>query len=154
MICHRLAEEIAQLDIPLTVISNDLHVANVLTYRENINLIVPGGNCRFGSYSLLGEPGLSFLDSINCDLFFMSAAAVDEVCISETHFELVHLKRAMINAALEVVLLVDSSRFMSRALYRTVKIDQLDRIITDSGLTEKDRAKFPAQKPAFTIAEL
>ena len=154
VICHLLAEEIARLDLPLTVISNDLHVANVLTYRENITLIVPGGGCRFGSYSLLGEPGLGFLDSINCDIFFMSAAAIDETSVSETHLELVHMKRAMIAAATEVILLADSSRFMSRALYRTVTIDAIGRIITDAGLTDEDRAKFPPQKPVFTIAEV
>lgn len=154
VVCHRLAEEIAQLDMPLTVISNDLHVANVLTYRENITLMVPGGSCRYGSYSLLGEPGLSFLETINCDIFFTSAAAVDETCLSETHLELGHLKRAMMGAASQVVLLADSSRFMSRALYRTVTIDQVDLIITDPGVSEDDRARFPSQKPRFIIAQM
>lgn len=154
VVCHRLAEEIAKIDIPLTVITNDLHVANVLTYRENISLIVPGGSSRFGSYSLLGEPGVSFLETINCDIFFTSAAAVDETCVSETHFDLVHLKQAMMNAASRVVLLADSSRFMSRALYRTATIDRVDLIITDTGVTDEDRARFPPQKPHFVIADI
>ncbi|WP_353471573.1 DeoR/GlpR family DNA-binding transcription regulator [Salipiger sp. H15] len=154
VICHRLADEIAQLEIPLTVITNDVYVAKQLTYRENITLIVPGGACRYGSFSLLGEPGLSFLRNIHCDIFFMSAAAIDETGVSETHLELGHLKRAMIAAASEVVLLADSSRFMSRALHRTVPIEEIDRIITDSGLLEEDRAKFPPQKPKFTVLEV
>lgn len=154
VICHRLADEIARLEIPLTVISNDLYVAKALTYRQNISLIVPGGSCRFGSYSLLGEPGASFLGNIHCDIFFMSAVAIDEAGVSETHLELVHLKQAMMAAATEVDLLADSSRFMSRALYRTAPIDAIDRIITDSGLPEEDRAKFLPRKPAFIVAEI
>jgi DeoR family transcriptional regulator of aga operon/DeoR family galactitol utilization operon repressor len=154
VICHILADEIAHLDIPLTVITNDLYVAKALTYRKNITLIVPGGACRFGSYSLLGEPGESFLKNLHCDIFFMSAAAIDESGVSETLLELVHLKRAMIDAATDVVLLADSSRFMSRALHRTVPITQIGHIITDSGFPEEDRSKFPKMKPAFTIVKI
>lgn len=154
VICHLLADEIARLDMPLTVISNDLYVAKALTYRDNITLIVPGGVCRYGSFSLLGEPGETFLADIHCDIFFMSAAAVDEKAVSETNLDLVQLKQAMLNAAQKVVLLVDSSRFMSRALHRTAMIEQLDKVITDPGLPEKEQAKFPQLKPEFVIAEL
>tara|TARA_R110001583_G_scaffold106752_1_gene255084 strand:- start:2949 stop:3755 length:807 start_codon:yes stop_codon:yes gene_type:complete len=154
VICHLLADEIAQLDMPLTVISNDLYVANALTYKENITLIVPGGASRFGSFSLLGEPGESFLRDIHCDIFFMSAAAVDMNGASETHLELVHLKRCMIEAAQDVVLLADSSRFMSRALHRTTTLDNIDTIITDEGLPEDERVKFPTQNPTLKIVQL
>ena len=152
VICHLLAEEIAGLDIPLTIITNDLHVAQVLTYKPNIKLIVPGGACRFGSFSLLGEPGLSFLADIRCDLFFMSAAAIDEQCVSETLLELVQLKRAMIAAANKVILLADSSRFMERALHKTAAIDAIDTIITDEGLAREQIDKFPSPGPQFITA--
>ncbi|TPW28861.1 DeoR/GlpR transcriptional regulator [Martelella alba] len=152
--CHLLADEIANLDLPLTVITNDLYVAKVLTYKQNIKLIVPGGACRFGSFSLLGEPGLSFLADIRCDLFFMSAAAVDETCISETMLELVQLKRAMIEAAGKVILLADSSRFMERALHKTAAIDKVNIIITDEGLRQDDIDKFPSPGPTFIKAAM
>lgn len=151
VICHRLAEEIAKVEYPLTVITNDLYVAKQLTYRDNITLIVPGGACRVGSYSLLGEPGLSFLKDIHCDVFFTSATAIDETGTSETNLELGHMKRAMAAAAREVVLIADSSRFMSCALHRTVPIGSIDLIITDSGLLEEDIAKFSLHKPRFKI---
>lgn len=153
VICHRLADRIAELEFPLTVITNDLYVAKQLTYRDNITLMVPGGACRVGSFSLLGEPGLSFLRDIHCDIFFMSAAAIDENGASETNLELGHMKRAMAEAASEVVLLADSSRFMSCALHRTVPIGSVDLVITDSGLLEEDRAKFPPHKPRFQAVD-
>ncbi|MCA0044918.1 DeoR/GlpR family DNA-binding transcription regulator [Celeribacter litoreus] len=154
VVCHLLADEIAKLTIPLTVITNDLYVANTLTYKENIALHVPGGACRFGSFSLLGSPGEDFLKDIRCDIFFMSAAAVDETCVSETIIEMVQLKRAMVDAAREVILLADSSRFMERALHRTVAIDRINTIITDEGLSEESRHRFPSPQPAFRIASM
>ncbi|MFV0336121.1 MAG: DeoR/GlpR family DNA-binding transcription regulator [Tropicimonas sp.] len=154
VICHMLADEIARLDIPLTVVTNDLYVAHALAYHANITLIVPGGTCRFGSFSLLGEPGETFLKDIRCDTCFMSSAAVDETSISETHLELVQVKRAMIAAARDVVLLAESSRFMARALHRTAEIDRVGTIITDNGLSPEDREKFPSPSPAFRIVNV
>jgi len=144
-VTHDLADAMAALDLPLTVITNDLYVAKALTYRERIKLIVPGGACRFGAFSLLGEPGISFLQDIRCDLLFMSAQAVDSDCISETMLELVQLKRAMIDAADRTVLLADSSRFSARALYRTASLDRLHTIITDDGLPDEDRDRIVAR---------
>ena len=154
VVCHLLANEVAQLPFPLTVITNDLYVAKALTYRENIKLIVPGGACRYGSFSLLGEPALSFLKDIRCDIYFMSAAAVDETCVSETLLELVQLKRAMVEAARDTVLIADSSRFMARALHRTAAIEQISTVVTDAGLADEDLIRFPSPTPVFRIAQL
>ena len=154
VVCHLLANEVAQLPFPLTVITNDLYVAKALTYRENIKLIVPGGACRYGSFSLLGEPALSFLKDIRCDIYFMSAAAVDETCVSETLLELVQLKRAMVEAARDTVLIADSSRFMARALHRTAAIEQISPVVTDAGLADEDLIRFPSPTPVFRIAQL
>lgn len=143
-IAHHLADAIVSLDIPLTVITNDIYVANKLTYKPPIKLVVPGGANRFGAYSLLGEPGVSFLKDVRCDLFFMSAQAVDADCASDTVLELVELKRTMLEAAQKTILLADSSRFNARALYRIANLDKVQAIITDEGLSGKDREKIHA----------
>ena len=118
VVAHILADEIAATNIPLTVFTNDIYVAKVLTYKKNIKLFVLDGSCRFGSHTLLGEPGISFLRDVRCDCFFMSAQAIDTECVSETLLEMVQLKRAMIVAAPKTVLMIDSSRFSEGALYR------------------------------------
>ncbi|MFK8076615.1 MAG: DeoR/GlpR family DNA-binding transcription regulator [Granulosicoccus sp.] len=144
-IAHDLADAVAQLNIPLTVITNDIYVANALTYKPPIKLVVPGGSNRFGAFSLLGEPGISFLSDVRCDLYFMSAQAVDVDCASDTVMELVELKRAMLASAQKSILLADSSRFSARALYRIVDLEQVDVIITDEGLSKNDRRRISDQ---------
>lgn len=138
-ICHDLAEAVAQVDIPLTVITNDLYVAKALTYKPQISVVVPGGANRFGAYSLLGEPGLSFIQDVRCDVFFMSAQAVDGDCASDTVMELVEMKRTMMDASEKTYLLADSSRFNGRALYRIASLDRVHTVITDEGLPSKLR---------------
>lgn len=138
-ICHRLAEAVAQVDFPLTVITNDLFVAQTLTYKPQISVVVPGGSNRFGAYSLLGEPGLAFIRDVHCDVFFMSAQAVDGDCASDTVMELVEMKRTMMEASGKTYLLADSSRFNGRALYRIASLDSVHAVITDEGLASKTR---------------
>ncbi|MEO0544445.1 MAG: DeoR/GlpR family DNA-binding transcription regulator [Pseudomonadota bacterium] len=138
-VCHDLADAVGQIEFPLTVITNDLYVAKTLTYKPQISVVVPGGANRFGAFSLLGEPGLGFLKDLRCDLYFMSAQAVDLECASDTVLELVEMKRTMLAASQKTILLAESSRFKARALYRVATLDQIDTIITDEGLAEDMR---------------
>lgn len=149
---HVLAEEIARLKLPLTVVTSDLHVAHTLAYHDEIRLVVPGGGIRPGSYTLVGEPGLSFLRDIRADLFFIAPHAIDAECVSDTTAEVAHLRRAMIEAATRTVLLADSSRFAARAMYRIAPLDRLYQVITDDGLPADERERIEARGLRLTIA--
>jgi DeoR/GlpR family transcriptional regulator of sugar metabolism len=136
------ARALLETDIPLTVVTADLQVAALLALTETIKLIVPGGTCRTRAYTLLGEPGLSFLDDIHCDRVFLSAQALDVDCVSDTHMELVTMKRAMLKAARHHTLLIDSSRISSRAIYSVMPTTGLHQIITDEGLPASQTADY------------
>jgi DeoR/GlpR family transcriptional regulator of sugar metabolism len=151
---HQFAEVIAGLNMPLTVITSDLMVAGALANKEHVRLIVPGGHCRKGAFTLLGEPGLSLLKDIRCDRLFLTSQAVDAEFASDTSWDLVHLKRAMIEAADKIVLLADSSRFGARALYKVLAVDRLSAVITDDGLAADERQKFADKGIRLTIAQM
>lgn len=151
---HHVAYAIAELTIPLTIVTNDVHVASVLANKPHIKLIVPGGICRDGAYVLLGETGIRMIQELRCDHLFLSSQAVDLECASDTSLELVQLQKAMIDAALETTLLLDSSRFGSRAIYRTAPIERLRRIVTDEGLPPDERDRYAAVVPELVIARL
>lgn len=138
---HEFAKIVAGLDIPLTVVTSDMFVAGILANKPHIKLVVPGGVCREGAYTLLGEPGLSFLTDLHCDKLFLCVQAVDLKCVSDTTVDLVNLKRAMIKAAEATILMVDSSKFGSRAIYRVADLDTIDEIITDDGISADELAR-------------
>ena len=141
---HELAHVIADMDVPLTVVTNDIYIAGVLAGKRHINLVMPGGSRREGAVTLLGEPGLGFLKDLRCDQFFVCSQAIDLECISDISPELVQLKRAMLKTAEKSILLVDSSKFLSRAFYRISDLDSIDEIITDDGLSQQCRTEFEA----------
>ncbi|MBB5222782.1 DeoR family galactitol utilization operon repressor/DeoR family fructose operon transcriptional repressor [Amaricoccus macauensis] len=149
---HHAAYAIADLTIPLTIVTNDVHAASVLANRAHIKLLVPGGICRDGAYVLLGESGIRMVQELRCDHLFLGAQAVDLECVSDTSLELVQLQKAMIDAALETTLLLDSSRFGSRAIYRTAPIERLRRIITDEGLPVEERERYASVVPELLVA--
>lgn len=138
---HQFAQVVAGLTVPITVVTSDLFVAGTLANKDHIRLIVPGGHCRPGAFTLLGEPGLSLLKDLRCDRLFLCPQAIDSDCVSETSWDLVQLKRAMIDAATSTVLMADSSRFGARALYRLAPMAEIDTILTDDGLDQEERQR-------------
>jgi len=151
---HIFAQVVAELTVPLTVVTNDVLVASTLSNRPHVKLVVPGGSCRDGAYTLLGEPGLSFLDDLRCDQLFLCSQAVDVNCASDTSMDLVNLKRTMIAAAHRIILMVDSSKFGARAIYRVADIEQIDEIITDNGIAPEELQRMAEAGANITCAKV
>ncbi|NSZ87734.1 DeoR/GlpR transcriptional regulator (plasmid) [Agrobacterium tumefaciens] len=149
---HLLAHAIAELAIPLTVITNDVQVAAILANRDPISVVVPGGTCRHGAYVLLGETSTKFVRELNCDHYFLCTHAVDPSGPTDTWLDLVQLQRAMVGAAIETTLIIDSSKFGSRKIYSVVPMKQIKRIITDEGLPQDDRDRYSALVDELVIA--
>jgi DeoR/GlpR family transcriptional regulator of sugar metabolism len=149
---HLLAQAIADLGIPLTVITNDVQVAAILANKDPISLVVPGGTCRHGAYVLLGETSTKFVRELNCDHYFLCTHAVDASGPTDTFLDLVQLQRASVGAAMETTLIIDSSKFGSRKIYSVVPMKQIKRIITDEGLAQEDRDKYAALVDELVIA--
>lgn len=149
---QQLGYAVAEMTIPLTVITNDVHVASTLANKDHITLVVPGGICRHGAYVLLGETGTRFVRELNCDHYFLCTHAVDMAGPTDTSLDLVQLQREMVRAAKETTLVVDSSKFGSRAIYNVVPMQDIKRIITDEGLSPDEREKYAALVEELIIA--
>lgn len=151
---HELAHLIAVLDMPITVVTNDILIAHILTSNPRVKLVMAGGSRREGAFSLLGEPAISFLRDLRCDQYFMTAQAIDVECVSDISPELVQLKRAMLDSAERTTVLVDSSKFSTRAFYRIAGLERIHEVITDIGLGDEERDRFSARSVSLTLAPL
>ena len=128
------AKALCQRDVTVTVCTNDLEVAQVLSGRPNTNLIVLGGSLRPGSLTLVGEPMTGFLDRLYADVAFIGIHSIAGGRLSETSVDVSTTKRRMIDSAVRVVALVDSSKFEHPAFYQVCSLDEIDVVICDSGL--------------------
>ncbi len=119
----------------LTVITNDLRIAKFVAESSNTRLLVTGGELLGSVFTLVGERAIAFLSDYTADWAFLGADAVDiEAGITNMNTLEVPLKRSMINAAAQSVVVADSSKFGRRALAKVATVNEIDRVITDSEL--------------------
>ncbi|MEJ8570588.1 DeoR/GlpR family DNA-binding transcription regulator [Microbaculum marinum] len=130
---HAAAAVIAERQIPITAVTNDLAIARTLSETESIRVIVLGGTIRRGSNTLTGEPGEDYIGSLHADLALLGAHRVAGGRLTETSPEVARMKRGMIACARQTVLLVDSTKFRAPAFATICGITEIDRVITDQG---------------------
>jgi DeoR/GlpR family transcriptional regulator of sugar metabolism len=119
----------------LTVVTNALNVAAEIGASTDARVILLGGALNRESSSTLGPLTLQYLDDLVVQKVFLGAQAVDlHVGITDASIEISQVKRAMIRAARQVILLADSSKWERRGFYKVVPLTSLHTVITDTEL--------------------
>jgi DeoR/GlpR family transcriptional regulator of sugar metabolism len=122
----------------LTVVTNDLRIAQLVSEFRGVRLLVTGGELLDSTYSLFGERAVAFVEELSVDWTFLGADAIDRAGgITNTNTLEVPLKRAMLAVAGASAVLADSSKFGKRALVRVADLGEVDRVITDDELPEE-----------------
>ncbi|OUZ11965.1 alkaline phosphatase [Aeromicrobium sp. PE09-221] len=117
----------------VTIVTNAVNIANELTVRQHIKLVVVGGVARAQSYELIGPLAQATIEQLNLDLVFLGVDAISAEAGATTH----HEGEASINAALaararRVVVVADGSKVREQAAFvRICSIDAIDALVTD-----------------------
>ncbi len=130
----------------LIVITNDLIVAGELLPREPVTLYLTGGKLRReGVYTLLGREAERIINSYNVNKLFLATSALDfEQGLTVLSEEEAEIKKAMLNAAKEVICLADFSKFHKVALVSFAPLKKIDRLITDDRIPQTDLKRLAA----------
>jgi DeoR family transcriptional regulator of aga operon len=121
-------------NIPLTAVTNDLAIAQVLGQSPLVQVHVLGGMLRPGSPTVIGQALTDQASSLRAELLFMGTHAVTQGVMSETSADVAAVKQALMRAANHLCLLVDSSKFRPRAFMQVGLLQDIDDLITDRGL--------------------
>jgi DeoR/GlpR family transcriptional regulator of sugar metabolism len=127
----------------LTVVTNDLRVATEVADHAGTRLLVPGGELLPSVYTLSSERAVSLIRDLHVDHAILGADAVDAGGITNANHNEVEMKRAMIRSADRVVVVADSSKFGTTALVRVTGFEQVDLVVTDTGLDEDVADSYP-----------
>lgn len=125
---------------PNTVVTHSATVLGELMARAQITLIGCGGVLHHETMSFAGATTLAALSGLRVGRLFLAASGVNEsgvFCAND--FDAV-TKRALIDIADEVVLVIDSSKFHTRALVRVCALDMIDTVVVDDTITPADVA--------------
>ena len=117
----------------LTVVTNGVRTAMELLSVSSLSVLLLGGILRQESYSLVGLWGKAVLAQVNISKAFIGARGLTlSAGLTDVHAEEVELKRAMVEAAKEVIAVIDSSKWDQVNLATFCPLDRLKLIITDT----------------------
>ncbi len=121
----------------LTVITSALNVALELMKHPHTEVLQLGGILRKSSSSVTGPYAQNILADFSCTKLFLGVDGIDlEFGLTTTNSMEAHLNRQMIEASQKVIVLSDSTKFGKRGFGKICGLDNVDRIITDSGISE------------------
>lgn len=119
----------------LTIVSASIKASMVLSQKDNINVIQLGGTIRKRSMSIVGDFAASLLKDIACSKLFLGVDGVDlEYGITNSNIEEAELNRRMMDSALRIIVLCDSSKFGRKGFGKVCPLDKVDTIITDDNV--------------------
>jgi DeoR family fructose operon transcriptional repressor len=128
---HQLARLLHRFS-RLTVVTNSNNILQELQPAEHLELISTGGTVRRDTQSLVGPIAERALEMIKVDKAFLGTNALDlEEGISTPNLLEAQVKKAMIRAAKEVILLCDRSKLNRIAFAKVSPLSSVDILITD-----------------------
>ncbi len=137
----------------LVIITNAVTIASELLKSQDISVIFTGGVIRRTTFGAVGDLALSALRGLNVDQTFLAISAASiEHGLMYPGFEEVSVKQAMIEAASEVILLADHTKFGRKALVSVAPITAMSRIITDWGIDPEKAQEIRDQGVDLIIA--
>ncbi|MCE7004073.1 DeoR/GlpR family DNA-binding transcription regulator [Kibdelosporangium philippinense] len=121
-------------DAALTVVTNALNIANELTVRQHVKIVVTGGVVRPQSYELTGPLGTLVLEQLTLDHLFLGVDAISATEGATAYNEgEASINQLMVARARQVIVVADSSKLGRHAFARICEIRQVNVLITDSG---------------------
>lgn len=129
----------------LTVVTNVIHVAYKLAAHPHITVVVLGGWLRHSEYSLLGQITQQALSDFHVDkIFHGTYGLVPDYGLTGTYVQEVETDRYLINAAEQLIVMADASKFRQAGPIRLVPTERIDTVVTDDGVPDADVEKLEA----------
>ena len=130
----------------LTIITNALNIASILSEYKDFNIYMPGGVMRKKSLSLVGALASENFKKFYCDKLFLGVDGFDTLHgLSTPNTEEAHLNSIMIEMAKKVIVVSDSRKFSRRRFGFIGTLSQIHVVITDTGIKAEDKARLENQ---------
>jgi DeoR/GlpR family transcriptional regulator of sugar metabolism len=137
----------------ITVVTCALNVAIEAGSKPGIRVILCGGQFNPQTLSVTGHQVEQVLEEVNADRLFLATYGIDlRKGLTERNIAGAQVKRALIQAAKEVVLTCDSSKFETSAAVITAPLSSVHTVVTDSGIAPSFAARFRKMNIPVLIA--
>lgn len=122
----------------VTILTSALNVATELIKKQMVEVVQLGGIVRKTSTSVNGPFAQIMLEQFACSKLFLGVDGIDlQYGFTTTNLMEANVNQHMMKAAQRTIVLADSSKFGRKGFGRICLFDEVDQIITDSGVNEK-----------------
>ena len=119
-------------------------------HHPNIEVILIGDKLSKNSQITVGGGAISQIRQLKADICFVGTNAIDlEHGLTDNDWEVVQVKKAMIEASKKIVSLTISEKLNSTQPIRVCEIKDIDILVTE--LNEDDKNIKPYKKSGLTI---
>lgn len=119
----------------LTVITASVPVTSILSQNSQADVMQLGGITRNSSISVVGPFAEQMLSNFNCSKLFLGVDGIDlDFGLTTTNMLEAQLNKVMMSSVQKVIILADSTKFGRRGFSKICDLEDVDRIITDSGI--------------------
>ena len=123
----------------LTVVTHSLPAMGVIARREGVRLIGLAGTYEPEIQAFAGQLASSPLAELRVQTMFLATSSIRDGAMWATTSHDVEMKRALMQVADRVVLLVDSSKFEYSAFMMVAPLSAVSVMVTDSGISREAR---------------
>lgn len=121
----------------ITVVTNNMNVANILVANPGCEVIVAGGTLRRSDGGLVGDLTADFFSQFKVDFGIIGTSALDlEGDLLDFDLPEVRVSRQIIRQSRRCFLVADASKLTRRAPARIASLGDLDAVYTDAALPD------------------
>jgi DeoR family fructose operon transcriptional repressor len=147
----RLADALP-LDRELVVLTNGLPIAMSLSNRPNLTVLLVGGRVRGRTLAAVDSWALAALADSYVDVAFLGTNGISpERGLTTPDTTEAAVKRAMVSASRRTVVLADHTKVGNDHLAKFANLDDVDVVITDSGIQPEDAERLRNAGPRIVI---
>lgn len=121
----------------LKVVTNNLHVAAILSENDDFEVMIAGGQLRNRDGGIIGPATTEFIERFRLDFGIIGVSGIDsDGSLLDFDYQETRNAEAIIANSRETILVADHSKFGRRAMSRFGHLSQIDWLFTDQELPE------------------
>ena len=119
----------------LKVVTNNIHVASILSANEDFQVIIAAGEVRHSDGGIVGEATCDFISQFNMDIGIIGISGIGaDGALLDYDFREVKVAQAIIANSDKIILAADHSKFGRSAMVKQANINQIDVLVTNKAV--------------------
>ena len=140
-------------DIPFTVVTNSLAIAESIRNRPHVEAYLVGGKLRPSSDNLIDTIAFEMIGRFNFDIGFVTGGGISVCGVSTATPEGAAFTRAVAEASRRTICLASHEKIGVKMFATSIPLHQIGLMITDQGAPEKAIREFESRNVKVIFAD-